>query len=317
MADRVQPPESPSYPAGRDATTDDEVRELDQWNDLPSGPSPGVWDAVRASPLLVAATVVIVTALAVAAGVVRQQKYTATARIGVLHVDFASPGALSGFATSAATLADTYARSVDANGVVNPLAVKFRSSPSTIREQLSGAGIPASPIFTISATTTSPVRSVALANAAAAQLAAYIRKVNLSNPDATRLYLELVKAEDQAAITLVTKQGLQSSARAAATAARGPVSPLSATQRAQIALATAHASAAEDRVNSLRAAYQQSVVGASQTQFMQPLESAFAASSDRNSKLALFAFAGLAVGLGLGVALAVLRQARRRIAPSA
>jgi len=49
---------------------------------------------------------------------------------------------------------------------------------------------------------------------------------------------------------------------------------------------------------------------------MQPLESAFAASSDRNSKLALFAFAGLAVGLGLGVALAVLRQARRRTARS-
>jgi capsular polysaccharide biosynthesis protein len=308
MADRVQPRESPTYPVGSDATTDDEVRGLDQWDDVPSGPPPGVWDAVRSSPLLVAATIVIVTALAVAAGVVRQQKYTATARIGVLHVDFASPGALSGFSTSAATLADTYARSVDADGVVNPLAVKFRSSPSTIRDEVSGAGIPASPIFTISATTTSAVRSVGLANAAAAQLAAYIRKVNLSNPDAARLYLELEKAEDQAAITLVTKQGLQSSARASA---RGP---LTATQRAQIAVATAHASAAQDRVNSLRAAYQQSVVGASQTQFMQPLESAFAASSDRNSKLALYAFAGLAVGLGLGVALAVLRQARRRSA---
>ncbi len=89
----------------------------------------GVWGAVRASPWLVAAAVVVCVAAGVAFGLVRHPKYSATAKLAVLHLNFGAPGGLSGFSGAAAVLADTYARSVDADGVVDPLALQFRTSP--------------------------------------------------------------------------------------------------------------------------------------------------------------------------------------------
>ena len=147
----------------------------------------GVWNAVRSSLLLVIITIVVFAAAGVAAAYVRPQKYSATTRLAVLHVNFGSPGALSGFSSGAPVLADTYARAVTADGVIDPLAAQLHTAPATIRGELAAAAIPQSPVLGVTATTGSGPSAIALANAASAQLIKYLQVVNSSNPDAAKL----------------------------------------------------------------------------------------------------------------------------------
>jgi hypothetical protein len=160
-------------------------------------------------------------------------------------------------------------------------------------------------VFSVTATAAAPARAVTLANLAAADLEKYIEAINASNPDAPRIYRNLARAESNAATEQQDVAALQSSdAR--------KTGPLSSSDRAALAKAQANLAIAQDRVTSLKQAYNQSTLGQSATQFIQPLQQASGASSDKRSKQELALFVGLVAGLGIGVALAVLRQARRR-----
>jgi capsular polysaccharide biosynthesis protein len=264
----------------------------------------GLWDAIWSNIVVVIAAVVVITAVALAAGLSRAQKYSSTTTLSVLHLDFGVPGALSGFSTAAAALADTYARAIRADGIVLPVAAQLHASPTTIRGDLSAAAVPSSPVFTVTATTAKPARSIDLANLAAAQLQTYIQAVNASNPDAPRLYRKLSHAESN----LSTKQEDLTSLQASLS----HVHILSLSDQTAVAKAHASVSIAQDQVNGLRSAYTQSVVGQSTTQFLQPLQAANSATSDRKKKLELFGFVGVVAGLGVGVGLALLLEARRR-----
>jgi capsular polysaccharide biosynthesis protein len=266
----------------------------------------GVWDAVRSNWLIVLAAVVICTGVALAAATVRTPKYAATTTLSVLHLNFGVAGGLSSFSTAGSLLADTYARAVRADGVVRPVAAELHTSPATIRSQLSSSVVPASPVFSVTATTATPARAVTVANLAAAQLEKYIQAINASNSDAPRIYRDLTHAEE----TLSVQQ--QNLAGLLATFSRSRGS-LSSSDRMALAKARANVSIAQDKVTSLKEAYNQSTLGQAATQFIQPLQAAAGAASDKRKKQELLGFVGLAVGLGVGVALAMLRRGRRRL----
>ena len=266
-------------------------------------------DAARSSPGVIVTMFVVLAVLGVVAGMVRTPKYTATAVQSVLHLNFGVPGALSGFSTASAALADTYARAIHADGVTGPLAQEFHTSAGTIRTEISAVAVPNSPVFTVTAAAATGHAAVALANAASTQLEKYIESVNASSPDGSRLLSDLTRAEVNAAVREQTVNRLKSGV-AQKSAALGPAR-VSATDRAVLATAQAAANVAQDEVLSLKVAYQQSVVGQAATQFLQPLQAAVNPASDKKAKAELFGFAGAAVGLALGLLIAVLRYRRR------
>lgn len=269
----------------------------------------GLWGAIRSSPFLVILVILICTGAGVGAGLARKVEYSASSKLAVLKLNFGAAGALNGFSTAAAVLADTYARGISADGVVQPLANQFHQSVQTINGELSAAAVPQSPVFTITATTPTKTEAVALAGAAATQLLAYFESVNRSSPDRSRLYHDVQNLEVQLETARSNRNFL--SAGIAAHLRATHATSLSAADRSEIAHANAGLDALQVRVNSLTSAYQQSVVSASETQFIQPLSSPVSATSDRLSKVGLVAFAGLAVGIALAVALALMLQARR------
>jgi len=269
-----------------------------------------VWSAVRSNLLLVVAIVVIFTAAGVAAGLRRHAKYSATSTLAVLHLNFGgSSGALNAFSTAAPILADTYARSVSADGVVAPLASQFHTSASAIRTDVSAASIPASPMLMVTATTTSSATSIKLANAAMAQLVAYLQGVNGSNPAVAALYSSLKAAE--ATVAADQNKVLALKATINHDMATTKAVTMTATQQAELSAAQSAANLATAEANGINSAYVQARLNAANTQYLQPLQSATSAKSDRTSKLLLYAFVALALGIAVATGVAVLRQDRR------
>jgi capsular polysaccharide biosynthesis protein len=275
----------------------------------PSGAPVGIWSAISASRWLVILVVLVLTGAGIAAGFVRKQKFTSDARLAVQHFNFGANGAASGFSTAAPTLADTYARSIDADGVVNPLAKSYHLSPTTVRDDISAVAVPQSPVFTITATTLEPGLAIALADAAAQQLLSYEQSVNSTNPAVPSLQRELQKAESALTSDEQAKNALQ--ARINGSLAAAHKNSISLAQRASLAKADATISVAQDNVTALRSAYLQSFLSTSSPQYINPIQAATTATGDRTSRVELYGFVGLAVGIALGVALALLRHARR------
>jgi capsular polysaccharide biosynthesis protein len=294
----------------------------------------GVWDAVRASPLLVLISIILLVGAGVAVGLTRDPNYTAQTRLGVFHVDVS---AFSGSSSAAESLADSYSRAIDANQVVRPVAARFHRSPKDVRARLSAAPIPDSPVLRVVALAGSQRQAVALANAASNALLGYVAGLNPSERDAARLFRRLRAAESRFNALLAAedrrKGAVEDRLKAAAAANPEPTtvqpttvqpttvqpstvqpSTVQPTQKERLALARARAAAAaaHDRVTALRTAYNESVGSATSTQTLSVLVRATDAQSDRWPRLELLAFVGLAIGMAIGVALAMARAARRR-----
>lgn len=271
-------------------------------------PSGGVWGAVRTNAALVVSVIVLFTAAGLAVGMVRQPKYAATAKLAVLHLNFGSPGALNGYQSAAQVLADTYARVISANGVVQPLAREFHTSAQALASELSATAVPQSPVFTITAKTTSKAGSIALANAAMSQMMTYLKSLNSLNPDATRLYGDLQKEE--AALAAADNNEGAVRAKIDADMSSSKAVAMSASQQAQLSAAQSVVNIESDKASALRNAYEQSLLATSLTQYVQGLQSAQSATSDRSSRLMLFGFIGLALGVAIATGIAVLRESR-------
>jgi hypothetical protein len=271
---------------------------------------PGVWSAVRSSKVVVAIIVLLGTAIGLGVGVHRSPKYSATANLAVLHLNFGgSQGALNAFSTAGPILADTYARSIDADGVVTALAKQFHTSTTTIRSDLSAASVPASPLLMVTAKTTSSATSIALANAAMAQLVKYLAGVNATNPAIATLYAQLKSADASAAAAQAKQEAVRANIEHAMQTSKAV--SMSASQQAQLSAAQSAATLAANEAATINATYQQARLNAANTNYLQPLQSATSAKSDRVSRLLLYGFIGLVVGIALGTGAAVMRQSRR------
>lgn len=252
-------------------------------------PRIGAVQAAKRYWYLVVAPVIVFVIIAGVVASARAPTYTAEARLMVGRLDLSTAGAVQGFAGAAQDLAQSYPLAISADGVVDPLAKQFGTTPNAIRSRLSASDVPESSIVRITATGTSASDAITLVNAASKSLTAFLTKFNRDNPDEPHL-LRLLRAAEVK---------LQADKAAAPQGVQNPVTP--SQQRALATLASQQAI-----VNAIAANYQSSVLTQAVSSLLQPLVSAHTASNDRKNKLEIAVFAALVAGLVVGLALATL-----------
>jgi uncharacterized protein involved in exopolysaccharide biosynthesis len=282
---------------GEDIAPDESIVPIDRTGDV-------IVRAIARHKLLVILLGIVLAAAGVGIGVARKPTYTATATLQVGGVNLNSPG-FYGFVQSASDLATVFSQSTTAAPVLATIHSKLGLTPSETVQRLSAAPTPLSPSFHIIATGPSALSAVDLANTASAAVIAYeTHSAQATSPQTA----PLLAAYSRAAQTL---------AQAAATVTQ--LSSGSKTDHSQALLqAQAALDAARVRANALGASYQSALVSSgsnSSTGLVSLVAGAVTASSNRNSKIELFAFIGLVAGLVLGAVLAALYEQRRARRP--
>jgi capsular polysaccharide biosynthesis protein len=239
--------------------------------------------AMRRHPSFVLAPVLGLLALALLAGLARTPTYTASTRLAVGGLNATNPASFTGFADAAQQLAQTYSRSVQGDGVVGTVAHDTKTSPEEVRSHLSAAPIPETPVFAVTATSSSSDGAIKLSNLASQALVTEVDRASQADP--ARLLDEYRTAElerQQVSNRVNTLTG------------------------SSLAAAQAELLAAEARATSLRNAYEASQESGAVP--LQVIQKADRASSDRLSVLQIRAFVAVVVGLILGMALALFRD---------
>ena len=262
---------------------------------------------------LVLALAVLLAAAGVAVGYERKPVYSATATVQVGQINPNSPG-FYGFAQSATTLATTYSRAINADGVLSIVHQKTGLSPQVAASRLTATPIPDGAAFSVLATGPSSDAAIRLANVASAAMVSYeaanSSHGNPSGSNAAALYNEYRDESRKLAHEKAIVQQIQNQT-ANLTGTSNPTDP-------KLVQAQANASLAQGRANALAAAYTQALENQQPPgTLLSPLARALSASSDRKHKLELFGFVGLALGLLIGGAVAILLELRRVRAPYA
>ncbi len=253
--------------------------------------------AVLRYPLLLLIPVVILAAAAYA--LVRQHPTTWTAEAQVLMQQPAptSSAALPGVVQAELSLAPVYARELDFDPVVVPLAQHFHMAPGAVAADLSATPVPNSPIIRIDASARSSRTAIALANDAATKLSAFVSTQVQSTAGNSSLLLRYQQASAAYESALTHERRM-----VAAHSARSPA----------VVKAIAAADVAQLRQRVLASEYQ-SLTGQGPTSpGLGVFQRATAASSNQRSNLEIYLFAGVLAGLVIGVALATLAANRGR-----
>jgi uncharacterized protein involved in exopolysaccharide biosynthesis len=269
----------------------------------PAGPEEAAWpddddsrltvsSAVRNNRVAFLLPIVFLVSAAAVAGLLRSPTYTAETRLAVGGLDASSPASNSDFAAAAATLAQTYGRSVQGDVVVDAVARKTHSSPATVRAHIAAFTVPSTPLFSVEGVAGSPGAAIALANLTSEAL----RK---AASEATQDLVPPLLAQYRQAAT--AQQRVERKVRFLQ--ATEPGSEL-VEARAQLAIA-------QTRAVSAREAF---VAGQQRQQSLavpiQVIERASSAGSDRYSVLELWIFIAVVLGLIVGTALALFRESR-------
>ena len=114
----------------------------------------GLLEAARRHRTIVLAAVVLALAVATALGIAYKPTYTASTQLNVGRLDV-STQAIPGYAQAIQNLAVSYARLVNATGVVVPVAAQLHMSPGAVRNSVSASPVALSPLITVSATSPS------------------------------------------------------------------------------------------------------------------------------------------------------------------
>ena len=225
-------------------------------------------------PLIVILPALLLLAVGVALGVVRQPNFTATGQASV-QIASSEPSALGGISEATPTTAAGLSRAVASNAVVNPVATAVNLNPRAVLAAISATPVPQSGDISFTATSRSANLAVRLVNAVTAALSRYVStQANVSSN------APLVLAQYQAALAKLSQ--VQSDPNAV--------------------------QAAKLRVGTLKAEYQQDILAP--TTRLVVFSTATTASSDRKPIVELFGILGLVAGLAAGCALCAL-QARR------
>jgi len=234
-------------------------------------------------------------------GFMRHRTYTTSATLQVGQVNPNSPG-FYGYVQSAASLATSFSRAIDAEPVLQTVEHKFKLSPTEAVERLSSSPIPVSPAFRVIATGPTERAAVELANTAASAVIQYESRSNSTNPEA-----ELLLHEYQAAAV-----ALRNAEAASGRLARGKHASIGS-----LAAAEAVKNAAAVKLRAIGVAYTNAITSQGPSSGLVTLVAgATTAGSDRTSKVQLLGFIGLLVGIVVGCGLAIIWD-RRRVAPRA
>ena len=142
-----------------------------------AAPRIDVLAAVRRHWLVALAPVVLLVAAAVVLGLKRPVTYTTTATLSVGHVYESNAAGIPTIIEATQSLASVYSRAISSTEVVQDARRRLRREhASPVSGGLSATPIPQSPLIKVSATSRSEPGAIALANAGAAALAAYINR---------------------------------------------------------------------------------------------------------------------------------------------
>jgi capsular polysaccharide biosynthesis protein len=286
----------------RTQVRDDELRVFEQDFETRYPPRVGVGSAVWRHPVLAIAPVVVLVALAVAASYARTPNYTADARLAVGRLDASTPSSLAGFTQATQTLAERYARSVRGGQVIDPAAAALGVRSSRIRDRISAAPIPETPVFRIRAEAGTAEDAATLANTVSESLVRHSQDVATSSGPASR---RLFHRYRRAALEFSRLDEAVDDRRSEYEAFPSPI-----TQDA-LAEARSEATVAKLRLSTLQTAYETSMQSAGSAGLVEIIERAVKGRSDRSRVTQLLLFVAVVGGLAIGIALALLRANRR------
>jgi capsular polysaccharide biosynthesis protein len=238
--------------------------------------------------------ILLLVAAGAAIGLLREPEYESEARVSVGRVD-APAYTLDDLLIANVSLARTYSRVVEAEGVVRPAARAAGVDFEDAADGLSGSPVPGSSLISIEAQGSSSDETIALANAAAGRLIVYVETLN-ERRSTNSLFAEFrrssrrfVEARDR----LVRLQRDDAS-------------------RAAIRAAQIQVYVEQGRLEASRFQYRNNK-GLPTGGLLQLAVPAVEAESDRSSVLQRLLLIGLGAGLVLGLGLALLRENRALI----
>jgi capsular polysaccharide biosynthesis protein len=261
---------------------------------------PTVGDAMRRYWPLVLLAILVLGAFGAYTGHSRRPVYTASASLSVGLLDVTTQS-VPGFAVGGEVVASGYSRSVQTDGVIDPVARRLNMTPAEVRGHVSSTPVPNSPIFTVTATAESASGAVTLANAVSRSMIAYGRSHSSTDAATARLlerYQTAVRNRNRAR-NRVAQLKSGSSTTTAGTAS-------TASDTGSISQARADLEVQQLRMDSLSEQYRARASAPANTAVLQPLVNAQGASSDRGAKTQLYGALGVLAGLCVGSALAVL-----------
>jgi hypothetical protein len=271
------------------------VRRLFDGSGGPERGRVGPLDAIRRHWPIVLATVVPLVVAGIGLGLVRKPVYTAEGRVSV-RVAAPYPNAVPASIFAANGLASIYSRSIDAPPVIVRVAKRTSLSPSEVMDRVSATQVPDTGVVRVLATGPSEESTILLANLTTIELQRYVsNNLSGSSPQSRVVFRKYKQAARRHQDRLQHLQELESQLGSTASS-----STSEALRRAQLQV---EASAVKSI--GLARAYQNG-----QQLYSAPLEvvgRATSASSDRVSRLQLFALIGLVAGLAVGTVLATVQ----------
>jgi hypothetical protein len=260
-------------------------------------------DALTAAlryPLLVILPVILLVPAAYVLATHRKATYTAEAQVLMQQPAPTEAAALPGVVQAELSLSPVYARELQFDPVIVPLARRFHSTPAAIASRLSATPVPDSPIIRIDASSPSGASAVALANAAAQKLSTFISTQAQSDASAQVLLGRYRQA------TVIYQRDL---------ARQRQLSRSHSSTDPQVISAATATQVAQQREQTLAGEYQAAAGSAQTTPTLGVFALASGASSNRTSNIEIYLFAAVVAGLVIGFALATL-LANRRLRPS-
>jgi capsular polysaccharide biosynthesis protein len=265
----------------------------------PGGPISPLQAVVR-HPLLAILPIVILVAAALYASRQRPATFTAQSRVAIGSFN-PSPDQAPGAAFAGTQFASAYSRAITASQVIDPVARETGLRPARVASRLAASPVPDSPIVRITAKGPSAVSAVKLSGAATDALIAYVHRSD-SDTQASTLLRRFRAAQARAA-------SAHSAVRRARVARDLSLSSGSAQSRLDDAQTAADT--ADLRASALRQAYLQRSQSESSGIPVRTLNTAAAATSDRNKTTKLLVTIAVLAGIAVGVALATARAASR------
>ena len=146
---------------------------------LYSAPPPRltVLQALRRNALVAVIPVVVLVLGALAIGLARHPVYTSEARLNVGGLNLTQQST-EGYVTAVQALAQAYARVIDANGVVKPVAKKLHTSQLYVIEHSATVPIQQTPVIRVIGTGDSAKKARLMADAMANQIVKYAININ-------------------------------------------------------------------------------------------------------------------------------------------
>jgi hypothetical protein len=245
----------------------------------------GVAEAISWHRITFVVPVIVITALAVLAGLARTPTYTSEAKLAI-----GGPASLAGFAANSESLAAGYSQAMHSPGVMRLIRRELGAGGAG-GYSVSASSTTGSPVVRIRASASSGSGARALANAASLALIDYIDQLNTDRGAGKELLREFEDA---------TVKVNRFDARLKAL--KGSGAGAQAINEARAARDTAAL-----RARAASGDYQTSQTNRAAGARLQVLSPAVAAESDRVSRLELLTFIGLLVGLAVGAAAASIR----------